>query len=250
MTDRKIEHIILISLDTLRADCINASPTAYDYLKKYSVVRRLHTAELDAVLKKSLYFSNCISAAPYTSASHAAYFSGYWPRNNGVYEYFNRRLSKPTIFQYARRAGYSTIFQTDFPVILGSYLGLTKSVQHYYIENERAAFETLMRHKKGKTLSFFHFGGIHYPYGFHNLKFGGKRYQNTVAQLERQYGISSTGALDDILDESFRSRKDKQLLFRYKRIIEHLYSQKEFDQVYELLNKQAAKTVALKNSLR
>jgi len=27
-------------------------------------------------------------------------------------------------------------------------------------------------------------------------------------------------------------------------------SQKEFDQVYELLNKQAAKTVALKNSLR
>ena len=83
------------------------------------------------MLKAGTYYNNCFSAAPYTSASHAAYFTGLWPRHNGIYEFFNRKLIASTIFEHAKNQGYITIFQTDFPVILGKYLGFTTGIDHF-----------------------------------------------------------------------------------------------------------------------
>jgi arylsulfatase A-like enzyme len=234
---RYIQHIILISIDTLRADCINASPRAKGYLNKYKVKTSLRTECLDKILRSGLYFNNCFSAAPYTSASHAAYFTGMWPLKNGIYEFFNRKLVQPTIFQYAKKQGYTTIFQTDFPVILGQALGFTSSVDHYFIENEDKAFQTLVKNNQTNTLSFFHFGGVHYPYGFHTLRFGGKDYINKVNSLEKKYHVTNKGEqkLDDILTETFRNRKDTELLLRYKYIIfEKLYKQRLYNHLFDL----------------
>src|SRR3989344_3825174 len=230
------QHIILVSIDTLRADCINASPRAKKYSNKYQTKITLKTDFLDKILKSGLYFDNCFSAAPYTSASHAAYFTGMWPLKNGIYEFFNRKLIKPTIFQYAKDQGYTTIFQTDFPVILGQALGFTNGVDHYFIESEDSAFETLVKNISNNTLSFFHFGGVHYPYGFHTLKFGGKNYVNKVISLEKKYNISSKDRykLNDILDETFRNRNDTEFLLRYKYIIEKLYSNRMYNDLFEL----------------
>lgn len=230
------QHIILVSIDTLRADCINASPRAEGYLDKYKTKIRLKTDVLDKILKSGLYFNNCFSAAPYTAASHGAYFTGMWPLRNNVYEFFNRKLNKPTIFKYAKDKGYTTIFQTDFPVILGPYLGFTNSVDHYFIEDENKAFKTLIKNNKKNTLSFFHFGGVHYPYGFHILKFSGEDYVNKVKSLEKKYNISSKDRykLIDILDETFRNRKDTEFLLRYKYIIEKLYKGKLYNDLFEL----------------
>lgn len=233
---KSTQHIVLVSIDTLRADCINASPRARGYLNQYRTKISLETDSLDKILNSGLYFNNCFSAAPYTSASHAAYFTGMWPLHNGVYEFFNRKLSKPTIFEYAKNRGYITIFQTDFPVILGTSLGFTKSVDHYFIEDENKAFKTLIKHNKNNTLSFFHFGGVHYPYGFHTLKFGGKNYVNKVNLLEKKYSILSRDRykLDDVLDETFRNKRDTELLLRYKYIIEKLYKNGSYDDLFEL----------------
>lgn len=229
-------HVILVSIDTLRADCINASPRARNYLKKYKTKISLKTEVLDRLLKSGLYYNNCFSAAPYTSAAHAAYFTGMWPLHNGVYEFFNRKLIKPTIFEYAKKKGYKTIFQTDFPVILGHSLGFTKGVDNYFIENENKAFKELVKNIKDKTLSFFHFAGVHYPYGFHTLKFGGKNYKDKIDFLEKKYKINSNERHNptDILDETFRSRSDTKLLLRYKYIIEKLYRNKKYDALFEL----------------
>lgn len=233
---KNIQHIILVSIDTLRADCINASPRAKEYNKKYKIKTSLKTDVLDKILNSGLYYNNCFSAAPYTAASHGAYFTGMWPLHNNVYEFFNRKLNKPTIFKYAKDKGYTTIFQTDFPVILGPYLGFTNSVDHYFIEDENKAFKTLVKNNKKNTLSFFHFGGVHYPYGFHILKFGGKDYVNKVKSLEKKYNISSKDRykLIDILDETFRNRKDTEFLLRYKYIIEKLYKGKLYNDLFEL----------------
>lgn len=230
------QHIVLVSIDTLRADCINASPRAKNYLNQYRTKTALKTDPLDQILNSGLYFNNCFSAAPYTSASHGAYFTGMWPLHNGVYEFFNRKLNKPTIFEYAKDKGYTTIYQTDFPVIIGDYLGFTKGVDHYFNEDEDRAFKKLTENSKNNTLSFFHFGGVHYPYGFHTLKFGGKDYMDKVRSLEKKYNISNKGKYrpDDILDETFRNRKDTEFLLRYKYIIEKLYNSGMYNDLFEL----------------
>lgn len=231
------QHIILVSIDTLRADCINASPRAKKYIDKYQTKITLKTDFLDKLLKSGIYYNNCFSTAPYTSASHAAYFTGMWPLRNGIYEFFNRKLLQPTIFEYAKDQGYKTIFQTDFPVILGHPLGFTKGIDHYFIENEGKAFKTVIKNSRNNTLSFFHFGSVHYPYGFHTLKFGRKDYINKVYSLEKKYHISSKEIqkLDDVLTETFRNKKDTELLLRYKFIIfEKLHKQRMYDDIFNL----------------
>ncbi|MCX6816544.1 MAG: sulfatase-like hydrolase/transferase [Candidatus Beckwithbacteria bacterium] len=229
-------HIILVSIDTLRADCINASPRARDYLQQHATKISLKTEALDKILNSGLYYNNCFSAAPYTSASHAAYFTGQWPLHNGIYEFFNRRLIQPTIFEWAKKQGYTTIFQTDFPVILGRSLGFTNGIDHYFIEDEAKAFKTLISNKANNTLSFFHFGGVHYPYGFHILKFGGQDYINKVSSLEKKYRISNREwrKPNDILTETFRNKQDTELLLHYKYIIEKLYREHLYNDLFSL----------------
>lgn len=232
--EKKFNHIILISLDTLRADCIGASPIAYNFLKKYKAKIKLKTSSLDEILKSGVYFNNCISAASSTSVSHASYFTGLWPKNHGLFEYFNRKIGKPTIFQYAKKAGYKTFFQTDFPIILGSYLGFDKGIDHYYVENENKALGEILKNKDKKTFSFFHFGGIHYPYGFHVYKFGKKDYVNKIKSLEKKYKIKKDEEPSDMHDESFRNNFDKSLLSRYKSIVKRMYDGRLYDELFSL----------------
>lgn len=220
-SDREFEKIILISLDTLRADCIPTNPRK-EYKDQYKVNTKINDSVVNDIFSKGFFFNNVISAAPYTSASHAAYFSGKWPKNNGLYDQFNSKLKAKNIFQIFSKNGYETIFKTDFPFILGKYLNLIKGVDKYYIEDSETALEQLKRNKK--QLVFFHFGQIHYPYGFHNLKYGGSDYENKIVSLEKKYKIDTSKMnLDDMAMESFRSEKDIELLYRYKKIIAHLY---------------------------
>jgi len=233
MEKRGYNHIILISLDSLRLDAIS-SLCKTKFIKKYSSSKSYNTSILDDIIKNGTVFLNCISAAPYTSASHAAYFTGCWPRNNGIYEFYNRKIQRKTIFEIAKGQGFTTIFQTDFPIILGKTLGLTNGVDNYFIEEEHKALNYLIKNKNKKTLSFIHFAGIHYPYGFHKLKFGGENYLNKVKLLEKEFGLNALCEPKDILDEAIRDKRDKDLLFRYKQIIEFLYSSSNYTRLYNL----------------
>ncbi len=223
VSQNQFQHIILISLDSLRFDCIRGK-------SKY----------VDKLLDEGVFFNRCITAAPYTTAAHAAYFTGCWPLNNNVYEFFNRRIMKPTLFELAKKRGYKTIFQTDFPIILGESIGFTKGVDNYFVEDEERALKCLLKNKRQKTVSFFHFGGIHYPYGFHKLKFGGKDYENKIKNLENVLNIKQDDLVKDILDESYRCKKDAQLLFRYKKILEKLDKEKKYNQI-DALYKEGVK---------
>jgi len=232
---KKFDQIIIISLDTLRADCIGASPKAYNFSKKYHIKNAiLKTEVLDDVIHKATYYNNCFTSAWYTAASHASYFTWCRPKNNWVFEFFNRPLQKDTIFQHAKKYWYATIFQTDFPIILGKYLWFDRDINNYYIEAEDEAFAKLQELGDKKTISFFHFWWIHYPYGFHIYKYGKEDYVQKVEELEKKYNLDSDGESYDKHDESYRTLFDKILLKRYKKIVKFMHENWLYDDLFAL----------------
>jgi choline-sulfatase len=228
----KYDKIIWISLDTLRADCINFNKTKL-YPKEYKIKTKIKDSKLDELCSKGCFFNNAISVTPYTSASHAAYFTGLWPKNNGIYDQFNSKLKVKNVFQTAKKNGYSTLFKTDFPFVLGKYLNLIKGVDDYIIEDNEKFLKKLK--SKKKVFSFIHFGQIHYPYGFHNLEFGGNDYIKKVKELEKKHKIDSNKInLEDMAVETFRTKKDLELLYTYKKIIAKLYSSGKDNDLFDL----------------
>jgi len=230
---KECDHVVLISLDTLRGDSFGLDK--YKHLSKsIKAGLTLKSGLMDELAAGGFYFKNCFSAAPFTTASHASILTGFLPLHHGVFEYFNSDMKKKTVFEYAKMEGYTTIFQTDFPIILGQPIGFTRGVDNYCIEDEYGALENLRTNIRSKTVSLFHFGGIHYPYGFHTLKFGGNDYRQKVQALEEEFDITKAALPRDQFDETHRVGEDKELLFRYKNIIEHLYAQKEYKRLTEL----------------
>jgi hypothetical protein len=113
-------------------------------------------------------------------------------------------------------------------------LGFTRGVDKYFIESETEAFAELLKNRNNKTLTFFHFGGIHYPYGFHKLKFAEVDYPKKVNSLECEFNISTKINNSDMLDESYRSPEDKILLLRYKNIIDTLWNDGKYNDLHKM----------------
>jgi len=224
------DHIVLVSLDTLRSDLIRTNPRKL-WPEKYKVPFEPNTDILDRLVANGTTFFNCISAAPYTSASHASFFTGQWPLQHGVFEFFNRKLTSPTVFTLAKRAGLPTIFKVDFPVVLGPLLGFDRDIDHYIIEDDDAFLEALSSFKR--SFSFVHFGGLHPPYGFHNLRYGGPHYPRKVEELEAEIPRYMKLPTDQVV-ETYREGSDLDLMLRYKRIIEYHYGQKHYDKLFSL----------------
>ncbi|MGC5198831.1 sulfatase-like hydrolase/transferase, partial [Aphanothece microscopica] len=78
-----------------------------------------------------------------------------------------------------------------------------------------------------------HFSGAHYPYGFHRLAFGADDYRNAVSALESELPLNLKETPDRI-DETYRDGEDRELLVRYKRIIQHLFHAGDFERIFQL----------------
>ena len=224
------DHVVLISIDTLRSDVIGANPHKL-WPTLYPGLTAPDTAILDEIVGAGTFFPVTHSAAPYTSASHASYFSGLWPTRHGVYEFFNRPLGAETLFTWARRQGYRTHFKVDFPIILGSFLGFDRDVDEYIVEDDDRYLAALA--DSDRSVDFVHFGGLHIPYGFHNLTYGGDDYRQTVAALEAEIG-EQPGSLADHLVETYRDPEDLDLMLRYKRIVQHHYQAGHHERLFGL----------------
>lgn len=225
-----IKKVILVSLDTLRSDGLLSDPQPL-WPARYKVAPRLLETSLDDWISHGSYFPNCISAAPYTSASHASFFTGLWPRHHGVYEFFNRSLVCDTIFSAAKRLGYSTIWKVDFPIILGHHLGLTRDVDSYLVEDDDVFLDQV--ESADQVFAFAHFGGIHIPYGFHNLRFGGEHYRRRVEELEGEIDLIPDLPGDQLV-ETYRDTEDLALLYRYKRVVQHHYERAGYDKLFAM----------------
>ena len=226
----RYDHYVLVSLDTLRSDAIGANPYKL-WPHTHQGQKAPRTALLDRMVAEGAFFPNTISAAPYTSAAHATFFTGRWPYRHGVYEFFNRRLRGETVFTWARRQGMHTYFKSDFPIILGDHLGFLDDVDDFVVEDDAEYFDKL--DTSVPSLSFLHFGSVHVPYGYHNLHYGGDEYRSRVAELARDLEPGGP-ALGDKLVETYRSGEDLELLFTYKRIVQHHYDRGNYDTLFAL----------------
>lgn len=224
------DHIILISLDTLRSDCIASNPFKL-WPERYPSLVPPRTPVLDAFAASGAFFPNAISAAPYTSASHGTYLTGQYPLRHGVFEFYGGRISSPTLFTYAKAAGRATIATVDFPIILGEQLGFTRDIDHYMIEDDTGFIDAVLEART--SLSFAHFGGIHVPYGFHKLKFGGDEYRRTVEQMESELPRDLAIHLDE-LTETYRGEEDVRIFLRYKRALHYFYETGQYTRMFDL----------------
>ncbi len=224
------DHVILLSLDTLRSDAIAANPFKL-WPQKYRVDVKLATPILDTLAAESAWFVNCLSAAPYTAASHATIFTGQWPVRHGVYEVFNRKLRSPTVFAHVKPLGYRTTFKVDFPVVLGPYLGLNRDADHYIVEDDEEYLATFERNQR--SIDFIHFGSMQVPYGFHNLQYGGRDYRDRLAELESSVSLLPSDS-QDVIVETFRDSADLQHMVRYKRVVQSMYAAGRYDDLFSL----------------
>ena len=97
--EQKTTNIILITLDTVRAD----------HLGSYGN-KKIKTPNLDRLAREGMLFENAITSAPITLPAHASIFTGLYPfrinvRNNGTYMLADNSITLAGILQ---KNGYRT----------------------------------------------------------------------------------------------------------------------------------------------
>jgi arylsulfatase A-like enzyme len=122
-------NIILIVLDTLRKDV----------LPMYG--GNAYTPNLNEFANDAVVFPNPIAPAPWTLPSHVSFFSGLYPSEHKVHEYFNESKKDfetasyydgKTIVETLKNKGYNTLGFTANGVI-NPNTGLTKSFNYFKI---------------------------------------------------------------------------------------------------------------------
>ena len=157
-------NIILISLDTLRADHLSC----YGYPQKTS-------PHIDLLAKDSVLFSNTFAPSPWTLPSHISLMTSLNTINHQVY--YNRQKidsSIMTLADFLRNRGYFTSAFTGGGFVSGIF-GLNKGFDSYHVRGQinsddsaskvgQAALEWIERNKDRDFFLFLHTYQIHTPY--------------------------------------------------------------------------------------
>jgi arylsulfatase A-like enzyme len=142
-------HLVLISLDTLRADHLGC----YGY-------HRPTSPRIDEFARRSLVFAHTVSQSPWTRPSHRALFTGLYPASN-------QGLVSPPLAAMLWRAGYRTTAltgggQVDHP------FGFSTGFETFRVVDwMRSAAETGEWLDQGggrKSFLFLHSYEVHDPY--------------------------------------------------------------------------------------
>lgn len=116
MSPHDKRNLLLVSLDTLRAD----------------VAYHAGLPNFDALCRRGTVFRNTVSSAPLTPVSHASIFSGLQPFQHGIRHLFKEKL-KPeviTLAQLAAGGGYRTGAIVSCPGLKRWY-GFDRGFGHY-----------------------------------------------------------------------------------------------------------------------
>ena len=116
----RVEHVFVISIDTLRADRVGA----YGYAPA-------RTPALDAIASGGIRFDRAFATAPITQTSHASLFTGRYPAGHGA-RHNGIRIADgvPTLAERFRAAGFATAaFVAAFP--LDTRFGLSRGFDTY-----------------------------------------------------------------------------------------------------------------------
>ncbi|MBN2561203.1 MAG: sulfatase [Phycisphaerae bacterium] len=95
---RRPVNVVLIVLDTVRADCVGVETKDGPL-----------TPSIDEVARQGTKFANAFAPAPWTVPSHASLFTGLYPHEHqAVHGQFRLRESRETMAEILRSRGYKT----------------------------------------------------------------------------------------------------------------------------------------------
>lgn len=193
-----IRNVLLISIDTLRAD----------YLSSYGFPRQT-TPHLDAIARQGVLFQNVLSPVPITLPAHSSMLTGTLPPYHGVHDNLNNRLadSNLTLAELLKAKGFLTAAIIS-SFVLDSRFNLSQGFDIYndrfeavhkihYLserkgdENTRLARAFLDEHRGDRFFLFLHYydphDGYQPPEPFAS-RFADDRYAGEVAFVDNCVG--------------------------------------------------------------
>lgn len=195
------KNILLISIDTLRADV--------GYSGKFK--------EIEDLRKAGVTFLNTVSSAPLTPVSHSTVFTGLQPYNHGVRHLFKEKLKDetPTLAEILKSNGYETGAIVSCPG-MNAWYNLNKGFDHYDDEIPMLpdgsdpletvdvklrgsalkrgeavadkAYSWLKKHSDENYFLFMHFFDAHWPYEAPKKYGGDNVYEQEVAYSSYHLG--------------------------------------------------------------
>ena len=226
--------VILISIDTLRADHVGC----YGYKKPT-------TPNLDALSKIGIRYQRAISPAPWTLPTHLSVFTGQYPMSHGVTD-FDHKLDKKQLMpaELFKENGFATGGFTGH-FLLSPVYGFKQGFDRYIMDPEANAMRTVGRSldwvqkARGRRIFLFvHLFDPHWPYDWHQgvtEKFAGKK---------KSYKDDHTFFYDFVSDvKNASAEKTNYWLGRYDgeisytdrelgRLLEALKNEKRFDNAW------------------
>ncbi len=112
-----MKNCLICVLDSLRYDAVDRQ---FDrgLLSELGLQQKIQTSQLDRLKKAGVMTRRMISPWPGTAASLATILTGLYPREHGAFASANGRPMDPStvgLEKLFKRAGYRTVFWTDFP---------------------------------------------------------------------------------------------------------------------------------------
>jgi arylsulfatase A-like enzyme len=154
-------NVVVISMDTLRADHVGA----YGYT-------RPTTPNVDRLAEDSLVFERAISQSAWTRPAHISMFTGLYPAEHGVVAMFGPGKmppGAPTLAESLKAAGYATAAFTG-GANMDAFFGYDRGFDVYrtlgkrMFDNLDATLQWLDRPRTGPFFLFFHGFDPHRPY--------------------------------------------------------------------------------------
>jgi arylsulfatase A-like enzyme len=233
MTRGQRRNVFLISIDSMRYDAISASRSDYRAPDRSGAVLP-RTDSIDWFADHGTLYDACITTAPYTTAAHASVLTGQWPINHGLQVYFKNPIYSKTVFEKLSARDFATVLFTDFPVIMGSYLGFTRGVKSFVACDENELIEELRGYEDQNLFGLFHFAGAHFPYGFNPIKRQKERFAAEVHALSEEHKIALPQQLQPDWVETYREESEELLAQQYKYILFELHKRQEWATLIDL----------------
>jgi arylsulfatase A-like enzyme len=185
-------RILLVSMDTVRADRVGAEPTL--------------TPHLDAIAAEGVAFSRFYAASNYTIPSTMSIFTGLDPAEHGVVDKSDRLSDgRDTLAAKLSRAGYHTVGFHEGGFVSGRY-GFARGFDAYQRrptgqlvrEGLDEVLAWIRAHRDERWFLFLQTYAAHYPYG------GYRRYRREaperglldgarIVELRRRYPFGQEG---------------------------------------------------------
>lgn len=167
----KIRNVLLISIDTCRAD----------YLSCYGCLRQT-TPNIDSVAAEGVVFENVYSPVPMTLPAHSSMLTGTIPPHHGIHDNLNYQVgqSNTTLAEILKGSGFATGAVIS-AFVLNSFFGIDQGFdtyndkfeeEHVHLniserkggETTRFALEWLTKHKDEPFFYFLHYFDPHTLY--------------------------------------------------------------------------------------